>query len=143
MSWSRWAATTIAIDADFDAATPVGLEPLPEPMGTFQGMRVEGLSPDTTYFFALKTRDWEGNISGLSNSVSATTAVPPPPPPADSDDDGCGCAPAGADKMSTLQHSVGAALGYLLLAFLAAWARLLPRPQPPYTATAGSPGSSC
>ena len=39
-------------------------------------------------------------------------------------DGGCGCAPLGADKMSALQHSVGAALGYLLLAFLAAWARM-------------------
>ncbi|MCJ8163627.1 hypothetical protein MKJ04_02160 [Pontibacter sp. E15-1] len=49
--------------------------PTPAVSGTTQGHRVTGLSPATTYYFALKASDSAGNSSLLSNSVAVTTDV--------------------------------------------------------------------
>ena len=77
------------------------------------------LTEGTTYTVTIGAgaTDLAGNPLAADYIFNFTTVRSP-------DDDGCGCAPPGVDKMSTLQHSVGAALGYLLLAFLAAWARM-------------------
>lgn len=76
------------------------------------------LAEQTAYSVTIGTSaaDMAGNTLAAPYSFSFTTGR-------SSDDGVCGCAPQGADKMSALQHSMGAALGYLLLAFLAAWAR--------------------
>ncbi len=65
-----------AIDgANFASATAVTSLPTPLVAGTRQSKTVSGLSPSTTYWFALKTRDDAGNWSPISNLVQATTLV--------------------------------------------------------------------
>lgn len=39
---------------------------------------ITGLSPETTYYFALKSKDAAGNVSGMSNVAVASTLVVPP-----------------------------------------------------------------
>lgn len=51
--------------------------PLPAVPGTVQSVQVTGLSPSTTYYFAIKTADEVPNWAGISNIVSKTTAVAP------------------------------------------------------------------
>jgi phosphodiesterase/alkaline phosphatase D-like protein len=51
--------------------------PLPAVPGTSQSAVVTGLSPSTTYYFAIKTGDEVPNWAGVSNVVSKTTAVAP------------------------------------------------------------------
>jgi len=70
----RW--STSAIDAqNFAAATRISGLPAPLAGGSGETFVVTGLSPSTQYWFALKTGDERGNWSGVSNIVSATTAV--------------------------------------------------------------------
>ena len=63
--------------ATFDAATPVPVNPSPEPSGAHQQFIVGGLNASTTYFLAMKVRDEYGNTSTLSNVAYATTFVAP------------------------------------------------------------------
>lgn len=51
--------------------------PVPGVPGTAQSVVVTGLSPATTYYFAIKTGDEVPNWAGISNVVSRTTAVAP------------------------------------------------------------------
>src|SRR5262249_54977762 len=80
----RRSLTPISTLADFALATPVaGLAP-PQPAGAGESATVNGLTPQTTYWFALRTFDEVGNGSALSNVTQATTAastaVDPPAP---------------------------------------------------------------
>jgi len=69
---------------NFANATAVANPPAPAAGGVIQSMTITGLTPSTTYWFALKTADEVPNWSGLSNvAPGATQAAPPPPPPAD------------------------------------------------------------
>ncbi len=52
-------------------------EPTPGAAGTPQSMTITGLSPGTTYWFALRTADEVPNWSGVSNSPSGTTLTAP------------------------------------------------------------------
>ncbi len=73
-------STAIITPANWDAATQVTGEPLPQPSGTVQSFTVTGLNPGTTYYFAMKAADEVPNWSPLSNVVSGTTdneAIPP------------------------------------------------------------------
>lgn len=79
---------------NFDAATQVTGEPNPDVEGTPHSVLVTGLTEDTTYFFAIKTTDIAGNVSGVSNVASMTTLAPPPPPPPPPSSN----APAGPDE---------------------------------------------
>lgn len=60
-------------DANWAAATTVtsGV-PTPLTNGTSQSMTVSGLTPGTTYFFAIQATDEAGNSSSTSNSPSAS-----------------------------------------------------------------------
>ncbi|MBI2931274.1 MAG: DVUA0089 family protein, partial [Planctomycetes bacterium] len=69
----RYATTPITTDAEFTAATAATGEPAPAAAGTVQSMNVTGLSPSTTYYFAMKTADEVPNWSGVSNDPSGTT----------------------------------------------------------------------
>ena len=70
----RW--STSAIDAqNFAAATRVTGVPAPQSVGSAEIFTVDGLSPSTQYWFAIKTGDERGNWSGVSNIISATTSV--------------------------------------------------------------------
>jgi formylglycine-generating enzyme required for sulfatase activity len=72
----RYSLTEIT-DGNWDAATPVSGEPAPGAAGTQESFVVSGLSPNTTYYFALKTLDDAANPSGVSNSVSGVTNTAP------------------------------------------------------------------
>jgi len=71
----RRSFTPIATIADFDAATPVPGVPTPSVAGSAESVTVTGLTPSTTYWFALRTVDEAGNWSDLSNVISVTTLV--------------------------------------------------------------------
>lgn len=71
-------ATAPITESTWDSAHRASYEPLPQPAGTPETLRIEGLDSVTTYFFALKVADEAGNLSGLSNIPSATTAEAPP-----------------------------------------------------------------
>src|SRR5206468_2451153 len=62
--------------SDFDSAA---LTPAPRPTasGTRQAWRVDGLSRQTSYWFAVRARDEVGNLGTVSNVVSASTLGPP------------------------------------------------------------------
>jgi predicted CxxxxCH...CXXCH cytochrome family protein len=68
----RYSTTAITTEAQFNAATAVTGEPAPDFGGHSQGYEVLGLTPNTAYFFALKTADEQGNWSLLSNSATAS-----------------------------------------------------------------------
>jgi hypothetical protein len=59
--------------ANWFSATQASGEPVPLVAGTFQSFTVVGLSPATTYYFVIKTKDEANNWSDLSNVVSAKT----------------------------------------------------------------------
>lgn len=59
--------------ANWGSATQVTGEPVPAAPGTAQSVTVNGLSRQTTYYFAAKILDEAGNPSALSNVVSITT----------------------------------------------------------------------
>jgi subtilisin family serine protease/subtilisin-like proprotein convertase family protein len=69
----RYSTSPIVTDADFDAAQSATSEPSPQPAGSTESVTVAGLNFGTTYYFALKVVDDGGNVSDLSNVVSATT----------------------------------------------------------------------
>lgn len=73
--------STLAItEGNWAAATQVSGEPTPSVAGSSETMTVTGLSPSTTYFFAIKTSDEASNTSAISNSPSGTTSASSPPP---------------------------------------------------------------
>ena len=71
-------------DANWDAASRAGGEPLPAPPGSEETFTLIGLNPITAYYIALRVRDDSNNRSTLSNVCVALTDYdsPPPPPPA-------------------------------------------------------------
>lgn len=73
----RYALSQIT-DATWDAATQAVGEPGPQVAGSSETFTITGLSPATSYWFALKTADEVPNISGISNSPGGLTASPGP-----------------------------------------------------------------
>ncbi|MCU4175607.1 S8 family serine peptidase [Carboxylicivirga sp. N1Y90] len=71
----RYSLNPIAAD-NFEQATQID-GPVPMAPGEMQNFTVKGLSPGTMYYFALKSSDFFGNTSGISNTVSATTLPAP------------------------------------------------------------------
>lgn len=63
------------------AATQVTGEPSPATAGASEAFTITGLQPSTTYKIRMKTIDGAGNISALSNEVTATTASGSSPDP--------------------------------------------------------------
>jgi hypothetical protein len=73
----RYATTEIADSEDWDAATPfTGALPTLVAAGSSQTITVTGLAPGTTYYFAVRAVDDEGNLGGLSNSPSSLPSDP-------------------------------------------------------------------
>ncbi len=70
----RSSLTPITAD-NFTSATQLTGEPAPQPAGSTEMYTAVNLTPSTTYYFALKTSDKAGNISGLSNVATKTTAA--------------------------------------------------------------------
>ena len=70
----RCAASSID-GSNWAGAVEIDGEPGPAPVGTTQTMVITGMPPDTTLYFALKTRNPAGLWSAVSNSPAAV--VPP------------------------------------------------------------------
>lgn len=70
----RWSTSPINA-TNFASATRVTGMPAPAVAGTAESFLVTGLTPNTTYWFALKTADERPNWSGISNLVQHTTAA--------------------------------------------------------------------
>lgn len=68
-------STSPITSGNFAGATAYGGVPAPQPSGATENVTVTGLSPNTTYYFALVVRDEAGNASGVSNTVSLATAA--------------------------------------------------------------------
>jgi|GEM_PF-3334733 len=66
----RYAKTQVT-ESNWSSATKVLNPPTPIAAGNKQLLTITGLEPGTTYYFAIKTRDFAGNWSGISNSPSA------------------------------------------------------------------------
>jgi len=67
---------------NWDAATQVADETVPKQAGFAESFIVDGLSPGTTYYFAIKTADEVPNWSGISNVPNLATATESTPPSA-------------------------------------------------------------
>ena len=76
--YSTWRIT----DANWNAVAQCVGEPAPQPAGSSETFTINGLTPNTTYYFALKTADEVPNWSGLSNVASGATVRPDTTPPA-------------------------------------------------------------
>ncbi len=72
-------STALITAANFATATQVSGEPTPKIAGSSESFTVTGLTPNTLYYFAIKTADEVPNWSGLSNvaSISTLDSVPP------------------------------------------------------------------
>ncbi len=66
-------STAIINDENWSSATQATGEPNPSIAGSSESMTVSGLSPSTTYYFAIKTSDEVPNTSDISNVPSGTT----------------------------------------------------------------------
>jgi fibronectin type 3 domain-containing protein len=70
----RYSTATIT-ETNWSSAIQVKDVPAPKIAGEREKFVVTGLSPGTTYYFAIKVKDEAGNTSGLSNVVSAKTTT--------------------------------------------------------------------
>lgn len=67
----RFSSAAITNDSEFDTATTVDSEPVPDFGGQVEGYDVLDLSPGSNYYFVIKVVDDQGNWSPLSNSPNA------------------------------------------------------------------------
>jgi len=72
-------STSAITAANFSGATRWLGPPVKIPLapGTIDSLTITGLTPSTTYWFAIKTLDEVPNISGISNVLQVTTLPPP------------------------------------------------------------------
>jgi hypothetical protein len=73
----RFSTDPIETDEDFENAEQFGDPPTPSQPGETDEATVGDLEPDTEYFFAIKSSDFAGNTSDLSNVPSAITEAAP------------------------------------------------------------------
>jgi hypothetical protein len=72
----RYSTTPLSAAAFGSGVQATGV-PAPLVSGTAQSYALVGLTPNTTYSVALRARDAAGNVGGVSNIVTFTTAVAP------------------------------------------------------------------
>ena len=77
----RYSASPIT-SANFSSATAVPVQPVPQAPGTVQSYLMTGLTPGTTYYFAIKVGDEAGNWSAISNVLNVRTYATDTRPPA-------------------------------------------------------------
>ncbi|HEY9490255.1 MAG TPA: S8 family serine peptidase, partial [Chryseosolibacter sp.] len=70
-------ATSPITDTTFADATSAGTLPVPGPPGTTDTFTVSGLPGGVLFYFVIRSKDFEGNTSALSNIVSKTSALAP------------------------------------------------------------------
>jgi hypothetical protein len=68
--------------SNWNSATALSGLPAPLASGTPQQVTVRGLTPGSTYYFAMRVRDDAGNLSGVSNVVRWDGVLDQAPPPA-------------------------------------------------------------
>ncbi len=73
----RYATINISDNTSWNNATVAQNIPQPQTAGTTETFMVPGLSDNTTYYFAMKTRDDAQLWSAISNILSANTTTPP------------------------------------------------------------------
>ncbi len=66
-------STSLITDVNWDAATQVTNELIPQPAGNQESFVIDSLEPNSTYYFAIKAADEAFNWSTLSNVISKTT----------------------------------------------------------------------
>lgn len=64
-------------DENFETAMQFANPPLPGLEGTSDQLVISGLNPNTTYYFGIRSRDYFGNESSLSNVVIVETSPAP------------------------------------------------------------------
>jgi subtilisin family serine protease len=70
----EWRYSTLPIDeTNFNAATPVVLQPLPAPLNVEMNLTVNDLQFNTTYYLAMRVMDIAGNYSSISNVLEVST----------------------------------------------------------------------
>jgi subtilisin family serine protease len=72
----RYAASPITAE-NFAAAAMVRNEPFPKPAGSVETFTVSGLAGGTLYYFAIRSIDFDGNSSAISNVASQVTVLAP------------------------------------------------------------------
>ncbi|HEY9046200.1 MAG TPA: S8 family serine peptidase [Ohtaekwangia sp.] len=70
-------ATTPITEENFASATAVADPPAPKPAGSSEIYTIAGLQGGITYYFAIKSADFFGNYSLLSNVLEQATNFPP------------------------------------------------------------------
>jgi hypothetical protein len=64
-------------EGNFSSAIPAPNPPSPGPAGSTETFTITGLAPGTTYYFAVKSADFFGNTSAISNVVEQATNFAP------------------------------------------------------------------
>ena len=112
----RYSTDPIETESDYENAQELEGEPAPSDPGVTDTASVGGLTPDTEYFFAIKSSDFVGNVSDLNTNlpVSATTD---PAPIVGTDPDSLSqtltVGDSGSDVLSILNEGAGT-LNYTL-----------------------------
>ena len=75
----RYSTSAINNGTDWTNATAFANTLIPKAAGQAESLTVTGLTPGTTYYFAVRAQDEKPNLGGLSNSPSAAAKIPPPP----------------------------------------------------------------
>ncbi|QJD81913.1 fibronectin type III domain-containing protein [Cohnella herbarum] len=73
----RFGTSPITDETSWSGATRLAVRPNPVVSGTGQTATVNGLSPNMTYYFAIRSIDDVGNVSALSNVPSLLTTAAP------------------------------------------------------------------
>lgn len=69
----RYSADSTVLSSNWTTATPVGGEPVPQAAGQSESFNsIINLQVGATYYFAIKSSDVAGNVSGLSTIASFT-----------------------------------------------------------------------
>jgi hypothetical protein len=74
-------STSVITALNFDSATPVANSLTPRPSGSSEQFVVQGLTPGTLVYFAIKAIDEASNRGAISNVISFTTTATDTTPP--------------------------------------------------------------
>jgi hypothetical protein len=66
-------STSPITEINFESATPYVNPPVPKIAGSEETLTISGLLADTPYYFAIKSADFFGNFSAISNVVEQAT----------------------------------------------------------------------
>lgn len=116
-------STAVITEANWASASQVSNEPGPLPAGTLQTLKITGLTPNTTYYFAAKVSDHVPNWTALSSVVMKRTSSDITPPGAVSDLVYCPTKPEGLNllRCALYRDSGEVAITYAFWASLPVW----------------------